>query len=626
MFDISEWIWQNAAPSKDEYADFYCEFDFDRVAVLNISCDSNYAAYIGKELIAFGQYADFPHDKVFDCIDISRFCKKGKNRIDITVWYYGIETTAVYCKGNAGLLFEITDENGKALAFSSGNTPSRLSPFYKNHYEKMITPQLGYSFLYDGRVTETPYNKSVIVNQNLPLRKRPNKKLLLGECRNGKQIKKLSENTFLFDLGKEEVGFLELDITSESDALITIAYGEHIVDGSVRRIIDMRDFSVEYYAKKGANHYTNPFRRLGCRYLEVSANTSITINKIGIIPTYYPVTEKKSPALSGIHKDIYDICVNTLKLCMHEHYEDCPWREQGLYAMDSRNQMLCGYYAFGEYEFARSSLELISKDNREDGLLSICYPKSYGKVIPSFSLHYVTEVYEYYLYSKDISLLKEVFPKIQAVLNVFTDRLKNGLILPFPQTDAWNFYEWRKGLDGKATELDKHDIILCALLSKALYEADNIAKLLNIKTNYLQIADKINVSINDVFYDKKRGVYLDFECGNSASALGNSLAILCGAAKGKEMEICKKLTEDKTLTPTSLSMLCFKYDALLQTDKNKYKEFILNEIEEIFTPMVRLGNGTVWETEAGESDFKNAGSLCHGWSAMPIYYYNIMED
>ena len=24
----------------------------------------------------------------------------------------------------------------------------------------------------------------------------------------------------------------------------------------------------------------------------------------------------------------------------------------------------------------------------------------------------------------------------------------------------------------------------------------------------------------------------------------------------------------------------------------------------------------------GDADFENAGSLCHGWSAMPIYYYN----
>lgn len=34
------------------------------------------------------------------------------------------------------------------------------------------------------------------------------------------------------------------------------------------------------------------------------------------------------------------------------------------------------------------------------------------------------------------------------------------------------------------------------------------------------------------------------------------------------------------------------------------------------------GATTFWETEDGESAFDRAGSLCHGWSAMPIVYYH----
>ncbi|MBQ8606051.1 MAG: family 78 glycoside hydrolase catalytic domain [Clostridia bacterium] len=625
MFEKSEWIWQNSFPRNDEYADFYCEFEFENTAILNISCDSNYAAFMDGELVAFGQYADFPHDKIYDSVDISNHCKEGKNRLDITVWYYGIETTAVYCKGSAALIFEITDKKGNILAKSGRDTLSRLSPYYKSHYEKSITPQLGYSFLYDATKNEVEYFESVTVLQSLPLRIRPNKKLVLVNVQKGEFVKKTEEGGYLFDIGKEAVGFISLDIESEQDALITIAYGEHIADGRVRRKIAMRDFSVEYFAKSGRNVYVNPFRRLGCRYLEVHCNAPIKINCIGILPTSYPLKENPAPALCGIHKEIYDICVNTLKLCMHEHYEDCPWREQGLYTMDSRNQMLCGYYAFSEYEFARSCLQLISKDRRKDGLLSICYPKSDGKVIPSFSLHYVCEVLEYYRYSNDISLLQEVFPKIKSVLKVFTDRLDGGLILPFPQENAWNFYEWRKGLDGKATKPYVRDIILSGLLSKALSEAQEIADILGIEADYKSAANEINEAINRVFFNKKLGLYVDFEGKDGASALGNSIAILCGAAKGKEKDICERLISDKALTPTSLSMLCFKYDALIKTDKKRYREYILNEIETVFTPMVRLGNGTVWETDLGESDFSNAGSLCHGWSAMPIYYYNILE-
>ena len=86
---------------------------------------------------------------------------------------------------------------------------------------------------------------------------------------------------------------------------------------------------------------------------------------------------------------------------MHDHYEDTPWREQALYAMDSRNQMLCGYHAFGEYAFPCANLLLMSKAERKDGLLSICFPNADELTIPSFTLHYFTAVEEYTAYSGD---------------------------------------------------------------------------------------------------------------------------------------------------------------------------------------------------------------------------------
>jgi hypothetical protein len=29
----------------------------------------------------------------------------------------------------------------------------------------------------------------------------------------------------------------------------------------------------------------------------------------------------------------------------------------------------------------------------------------------------------------------------------------------------------------------------------------------------------------------------------------------------------------------------------------------------------------MWETDLGEEDFMKAGSLCHGWSALPIWFF-----
>lgn len=634
MFEGCNWIWCNNSPLSDEYSEFYASFTANSGnTVLRISADSNYAVYINGSLAAFGQYADFPYDKVYDEIDLSDFVVFGLNHLAIIVWYYGIDTTQVYFPGKAAVKFEVLCED-RQVAASTQNTVSRMSRCYGNHRNKIITDQLGLSFFYDATKEDNwmngelvGFNKSFEINQELPLRKRPCKKLELQTKRMGKEIKRFSDTDLLFDLGTNEVGFLYIETDSKTEQTLTIAYGEHIADGKVRRIICDRDFSVDVKVKKGHTVYLNPFRRLGCKYLELFSESAVDV-KIGIVPTVYPLTECKKPVLTKEENEIYDACIRTLRLCMHEHYEDCPWREQALYCMDSRNQMLLGYFAFNEYEFPRSNLQLISKDNRKDGLLSICFPIKKDLVIPSFSLHYFTECLEYYIYSNDITLLEEVYPKLCSIIKAFIDKMniEGDVIMPFE--NDWNFYEWRKGLDGH-DGYNRYipDVLLNALLSIALQNMDKICNIIGKSTNYSKIAEKLNQNINKTFFDEEKGLYFDQDDTKRFSQLGNSLAILCGAASDTlAKEICEKLISDNSLTKISLSMQTFMFDALLKCDKEKYKDYILEDILIKYRPMIDYGVGTVWETELGESDFGYAGSLCHGWSAIPIYYYHILKN
>ena len=78
-------------------------------------------------------------------------------------------------------------------------------------------------------------------------------------------------------------------------------------------------------------------------------------------------------------------------------------------------------------------------------------------------------------------------------------------------------------------------------------------------------------------------------------------------------------------TPATLSMVCFQYDALLKVNRDKYRDYILNDIDAKYQKMLDAGATSFWETEAGESDFERAGSLCHAWSSMPVYYYHLLN-
>ncbi len=629
----AHWIWCNYNPQNDEYGEFVDNFPYESGKVtLQISADSNYAAYINGQLAAWGQYADFPYDKVYDEVDVTSFCRKGNNRLAILVWYYGLETSSVYYPGNAGLLYALVC-NDSILCQSSESTLSRMSKTYNNHRCKCLSGQLGYGYSYDATrednwLTEElhGFTPSMIVEQKLPLRVRPCDKLTLLPEVVGIPCKQLSETDIIFDLGREQVGFLSFALFSPCEQNITVSYGEHLADGCVRRIIGDRDFSMDYRAKQGNNLFFNPFRRFGCRYLEITSEFPLNIQKIAVAPTMYVLAEKKRPNLTDLQNKIYDMCVETLHLCMHEHYEDCPWREQALYAMDSRNQMLCGYYAFGEYRFPRSNLELISKDHREDGLLSICYPIKLDLVIPSFSLHYITACREYLEHSGDIEFLTEIYPKLTSILSSFTSRIQNGLFRPFEGKSYWNFYEWTENLDNWGLTAFSSDLLSNALLSIALENMAAISEKLGIDNNYRVQAEELNRHIVKTFWDSNKGICYNYLDRTSYSQLGNALAILCGAVTGAEAEtLCHHLLNDPKMTPISLSMQCFKYDALLKVNKEKYAPVILRDIENIYTPMLEAGSTTVWETELGECDFSGAGSLCHGWSAMPIYYYHTIS-
>ncbi len=633
ILEEAKWIWCDGDAQADEYTEFYSSFDYaGGKAELLISADSNYAVYINGALAAFGQYADYPYDKIYDTVDVTSFCREGKNHLAVVVWYYGIDTSSVYYPGNAALIFALTCD-GECVCASSADTLSRKSPSYAQGRKKILTGQLGLSFLYNAAKEDEwktgklfDFSDSVLVSQEPPLRKRPCEKLVLEDPVEGRLCKKISETDLIFDLGVNTVGFLRIEAESEEEQTLLISYGEHLADGAVRRRIGARDFSVEVGLRHGETVYMNPFRRLGCKYIEVQCDIPLKRLRVFIVPTVYPVTEKTRPTLTATQNEIYDICIRTLHLCMHEHYEDCPWREQALYAMDSRNQMLCGYYAFGETRFPRANLDLMSKDDRADGLLSICYPIKMDLVIPSFSLHYFTACAEYLQYSGDEEFLREIYPKLQSVLSVFLSKMQTegDVILPFEK--CWNFYEWRKGLDGEAAiDLSEPDLILNGLLSIALQRMSEISEHLGIENSYGGIAKKLNASIRDMFYDAEKGIFRDRNGKITCSVLGNSLAILCGACKKEEAGVlCEKMQKDASLIPVSLSMKCFFYDACLYANRERYSTCVLEDIEKCYRPMVEYGVGTVWETERGESDFNRAGSLCHGWSALPIYYYHTL--
>lgn len=675
VFDRAEWIGGHISDQADIYTEYRLSFTAaaGKVYALSISCDTEYALYRGDSLLAFGQYPDYPDYRVYDTVMLENFAV-GEHQLSLIVWYQGVENASTYINKSAGVIFALTEDSIPILV-SSPSILSRRAAGYASGNCRSITGQLGFSFTYDAEEEAGEWKASRSISGSRNLHPRPVKKLILQDrvvsqavqCggfiwREGHTFGEWMQNAALsfrtasfdltgegpifleakkeengiyviLDMGRESAGFVELDFSVSSSCRVIGGWGEHLTDGRCRTAIADRDFSFFYHAKSGKNHFLHPFRRFGGRYLQLFFETnSVELVYAGIRETVYPLNIQWSPSGNILRDRIAEVCINTLRQCMHEHYEDCPWREQALYTLDSRNQMLCGYLAFGETDFPRACLELISHGQRKDGLLSICYPAGVNLAIPSYSLAYFLQMREYLSYSSDLDFVREKYVFLCSLMEVFLKRQRHdGLIENFQGGGLWNFYEWSEGMSG-SSQIDI-DAPLNALLSLALQSLSYIAKAIGREKDamyYDELVLQVNDSLQSVFYDPDVGLFRSYtkRCREEYSVLTNSLCLLCGAANDldKSSMLDVILTNGKSdkgimLIPATLSMNGFRFDALLQEDRKRFAEKILDELDRTYLLMLEKQSTSFWETSLGENDFDNAGSLCHGWSAIPIYYY-----
>ena len=627
FFFESEPIWFKEVRS-DQYVLFEGEMEGGSLLPVTVylSCDSNYEFFYDDKLISNSISPSYPEHSIVDSFTF--LPQRGKKRFRIRAYHLGKGGFSSYCNQSAFLRFVLV-QGEKIVARSNENTLSSMDSVYVSGREEIISPQLGFRpFLDLTKEGELSFEKSVVVpKEEGTYEMRGNQKCLFDPNVVLKgETKALSSTSMRIDLGKEEVGYLSFDLLSPKEQTVTLCYGEHLTNGELVYEIGNRCFAIEIKLKKGRNVFFEGFLRIGARYLELHSETPLLASSsFGLVSVCYPFRPRSFVFKDQKTKELFEVARRTLTLCYHEHYEDCPWREQCLYALDSLNQIDAGLLLFENQEQIRSSLSLISQDIRKDELLSICSPSRDGLTIPSFSLFYFLAVEHYLMSSEDLSFGKKVYPKLESVLSSFLQREEEDLIPNFEGADKWNFYEWEEGLDGELPKPGKKGFDLClnALVILALRSFERISNLLGKPISYKGKIEKIQKACKSRFYDHEKGVYCNGVTNWKVSVLGNSLAILSDiASKEEAAEIAIKLVNPLSfgLTETSLSMKRFLYDALLKTDEVEYRSFVLTDIHSILEETKKEGNGTFFETMEGWRAFEGAGSLCHGWGSTLVLY------
>ena len=603
---------------EDTYVDFIDSFVIEtkKRVILRISCDSVFCAKINDKIVAFSACADYPDKKRYDEFDLTQWCQPD-NSLEILVWYKG-KGNFSYATGEAFVAYEI-EQNGSILAYSNENTHSRLNECYDNGRKQVYTNMIGYTFCYDNtKSVKENYCKSVVKKLNTEFSLRS-----IGEMRMlDRQKISITQNDegYLVDLGEETVGFLELDFQDKVSQPICIAFAERLTDGKVKYDLTLPNsiyvykFCSHFISRVGQNTYINTVLRFAGRYIQLYCQKTLTINFAGLRMVERNVKAKKKNIKDADLQKIYDISVKTLKCCMHEHYEDCPWREQALYTLDAKNQMLCGYKVFEDTNFQRENLLLISQGLMKDGLLSLCFPMDIEMEIhypiPVYSLIFPLQVHDYIKHTNDTTILSEVKECIYAIMQTFTNRIAaNGLIPDFGK-GYWNFYDWAINYGvGSERDEQRYNLLLNCFYVYAC-ESCNALYGMGIDTQPLKQAIVAN------FYNPRKNMFRVNIGEETYSCFGNSMAVLIGLGNDGLLEILQRCDEQIEITLPTTS---FYYDALL-TAGDKYKHFIIQDIKKKYQPMLKLGATTFWEI-ANLEQLGETGSMCHAWSALPAYYF-----
>lgn len=671
-------------------------------AKLFLSVDSNYALWINGSFVDCGQFHDFPDLKTYDTLDVSSYIRQGRNVIALLAYYQGegsfqyikgtpgliyvlqagntriasgVDTyyrrsrnyvcgPVTKITGQLGFTWEydarsednwrgvdyVMDENWRQIA---GNDcePAECRALFARPVKKLtFLDRLSTRVAAQGvfirkagdsatvaQSMQTDYLSCVNPNdmfggQSPAFPSDSGVKLDVSLARGADGI------YLVVDLGREEVGFLYIDLDAPAGTVLDTAWGEHLDDLRVRARVGERNFAARYICADGRRSFIHPFTRTAGRYLQIHISNvtgDLTVHYAGLVPVEYPLGLMQPPVLDNLHAKIYDTCVRTLHLCMHEHYEDCPWREQGLYAMDMRNQALAGYHCFSEYDFPAASLDLLAKSVKADGFLELCAPAEIPITIPVFTFAWILAVSDHYKYSGDIDTLKCFYPIVKTILDKRINSTEDGL-LPSPLgTRYWHFYDWAEGLDG----CEKNDCNVFSVLDSVRYDApynlffilaldaaSTLAQVLgddDFGVKYKSIAHNLRVRVHNTFWDNQ-GSYLTYSDNNTHRCeLVQALAVLAEVCPADVADALRKMlaSDDNGLVKTTLSYSLYKFEAML-TDADSYKDTVFEQIARDWGHMLMLGATSFWETLKGSSDFDNAGSLCHGWSGIPAYFYH----
>jgi len=457
----------------------------------------------------------------------------------------------------------------------------------------------------------------------------------------------------LLDFGRLITGYPRLTLDARGGEVVEIAVSEHLpgewdeggaaADARItpKPVLGLDAHVCRYVARQGRQTFER-FEWSAIRWMQVTVRNAphgVHLEEIGATATHYPVSDAGGFACSDPFLErLWHTGAYTLKLCMHDGWEDCPSREQRQWLGDATVEHLVGQAAFGPQIAPLNALYLrqVAESQRPDGLTQMFAPGDHardGLLIPDWTLQWILNAGDHWMHTADLETIEAIFPAILRALAWFDRHLSPaGLVADMPY---WHFMDWASvGRAGEACTLNAqlagcHEV--AAMLAQALDNAGDARR-------HTARAASLRAALEARHWDERRGVYVDCVDPRTGaqdlrvSQHANAAMVLWGGAPPERAaRALARICDPSRLVftpgpPITAHQADFDPEHDVVLANTFYAHFVYSALAEggmlgraielmrdRLGPMIAKGSSTLWES------LEPTASLCHGFSASPTW-------
>ena len=311
---------------------------------------------------------------------------------------------------------------------------------------------------------------------------------------------------------------------------------------------------------------------------------------------------------------VWDVAAYTFHLNSREFFLDGIKRDRWVWSADAYQSLFVNRYLFFDKEIEQRTLIALGGKSPF---------KMHINTIMDYSFFWIISLYEHYRTYGDKKFLEQMAPQMEEVMQFCLNRTDaDGFMRGKP--GDWIFIDW--------APMDKTGA-LCGeqiLYAKAMECYSKICDIIGKEDNGCrEKAESLRTEIFEKFYDKEKKVFIDsYESGKrNVTRHSNILAYLflgCSAEQKKDIYERVILNDDVSQITTPY----FKfYENQVHCQEGNAK-LLEESIRIYYGSMLETGATTLYEeydpTQKGVEHYGMYGnpfekSLCHAWSASPIY-------